>query len=156
MNECPLCDITAECMPLQHQDGLRVACTRCGEYLIHQSAIVELEGRPRDQHILSGITRVRSNQGSQTRISSDNIDDLLSSIAMPRDPQEVLDRFILHVGSKARAFTDRVQLTPETDYPIAFARKTEDFAYALRHGRTSALVDTSGGAQLTGFRGYVV
>ena len=153
MDKCPLSPHQAEVVTLQSTDVDHVTCEACSTYRITYEARLELAGTSSRvagrEYILSGLARRGSEEGRPITISTENVDDLLASVVPPRDPQEVLDRIISYVGAKAPSFDDGVNLAPENDYPIGFARNAEEHNYCIAYGTSTGLIKTNRGIVLT-------
>ena len=128
-NRCPLSGHKSEAKSLHNALGRRISCPACGTYDISDGANVK--GR---EYILSGIARRRSDEGRLITISTENVDDLLSSVVPPRDPQEVVDLILEHIAAKVRTFPEDVTFDPEKDYPLAFARDDREMNYCITLG----------------------
>ena len=148
MEKCPLSPHQADLTPLEKTDGVRVNCEACGRYTITDEARYELEGTNSraagSEYVLSGIARRESDAGRRITISTENVGDLLASVVPPRDPHEVLDRVLLFIGAKADSFLTMVDVIPETDYPIAFARNAQELAYCIQIGKDSGHIKRLG------------
>jgi ribosomal protein S27E len=141
--ECPICSKSAHTVYLQ---GARmdVSCERCGKYCIGipiagSRELAEHEKR----HILAGAIRNLSGQGIKVEILNlEDIELVLDSVTAPSDPLETIDLLLHHLlpkkGGKASEY---VEWSAPTDYPILYARDSEEFKYYIEKARELKLIE---------------
>lgn len=83
-------------------------------------------------HILLGTVREASERGICLTVTTSNIQSLLDSASIPRDPIEAMDRILMHVQRKSLSPHSYVQLYTQTDFPIAYAIVPDEFAFYLK------------------------
>jgi len=136
MEKCPLCgnilsnsDNDPRNPFLYHNN-----CNACGNYTISKPVIDGLnEPKIKDKrYILSGLIREATENGRHVKLTKDNYIDLLYSTPTPRGPIEAIDRILLFIYNSTKFVSDYVSLTT-IDYPIAYAKNTEDFLLYLQY-----------------------
>jgi hypothetical protein len=137
-NECPLCLKPAQFAPggritPEATTGCAVSCDRCGRYLISTAAKTD-RGLVSDEkrHILSGIVRNRFEQGETVLITGETVKTIFDSMAVPSDPLETIDWLLKYLFRKASRADEYVALNLANDYPILFAKDTNEFVYYLQ------------------------
>lgn len=127
---CPLCG--RECRGYEDQrDVLHVDCASCGSYLITDEAAEDLDAALRNEkHLLSGLTRRASEDGTPLYIRSDALRAMVASAPRPQ-PLEAIDEILRYVQRHAKGPQEYVTMTP-LDYPLVYAREATEFSFLLQ------------------------
>ena len=139
MDQCFLCQRPAKVEPREQDFFYTVTCSACGKYL----------GDPVDsdntvpKYILSGVTRSAWENGVILKLTLDNIGQLGQSASIPDGPLESMDRILLYVAVKLRSSDEFCALASE-DYPIAFAKHSEEFDYFLLNLMERRYIESEG------------
>lgn len=123
----------------------RYDCRVCGkfrlsEYVAQRMFEFAYQGgaqRPyvaEDHHLVSAVIRERYEQAGRREIFIPDLDELRAAAVPLDDPFAAVDRILLHVVRSARRVGEAVELDPEFDYPIAFARDADEFQYYIDLG----------------------
>lgn len=128
---CPICDLVAEDYVTEHSgEQYRIKCPCCGEFRISRTAAI-LAQNQRVGARLSAWIRDRSEQGVEIpKINSNSLEEIKKTFPTYRasDKQLLLMRAIErrteHPGGQ-------VVLTPDFDYPLAWAARSEELDYYL-------------------------
>jgi hypothetical protein len=153
MRPCPVCLKPATIEPIKA--GVRkVSCERCGEYRVNAELErgVDLDNEKR--YILSGIVRNRFEQGVPTHITTENVQALLDSMAVPSDPIETIDWLLNYLQRKASKASEYVPINPATGYPILFAKDTSELQYYLQKAEELKYIEPEGNAYRPNTKGW--
>lgn len=148
-NKCPLCLKPAQFAPgrlmtPEATTGYIVSCERCGEYLISMVAVTASDLVPNEKrHILSGIVRNRFEQGVPTHITTENVQAILDSMAVPSDPFEAIDLLLKYLLRKAGRAGDLVSVNLLTDYPVLFAKDPDEFDFYVKKAQELKFIKRS-------------
>ena len=141
---CLLSGHQAKADPLQSLDADRITCPACGTYVATREALSALNdpgGRYASRkYILAGLVRRSAEEGLTRTLTTEGIENLLASIIPPSVPQDLLDHLLLYFASRLDSFFARIELDPNVDYPIAFAKNPADLEYTLRYADESGYV----------------
>lgn len=104
----------------------------CGTYHVSGS-LGSNEGPWKEQsddlYVLAAVARRRSDAGESLRLSYGDIEDILESTAVPTDPLEKIDEIIQYLYRNTDHPGAILKLDWVEDYPIAFARNSEEFSW---------------------------
>jgi nucleoside 2-deoxyribosyltransferase len=132
-----------------HGDGSAdVQCKVCGPYRILESAAREWYAwKWHDSgHILSGVIRNQNEDGINVTIGS--LDNLGTSMAVPKGPLERIDRIVLHLLRKMDTYDATITLSPTYDYSITFSKDPKEFEFLVGKSMELGYVELPvGGAQ---------
>jgi hypothetical protein len=137
---CPLCG--QQKAVESHQDDVRrYDCPVCGTFFITGTAMRTLEGDvpSEERYRLSGLTRRASDAHKRLRIESSNVKDLLSSARVPRTPFDALDSVLLMIRGALKTLNGLVKIE-FVDYPLIFARSTEELGEFIDHLRDQGYI----------------
>lgn len=134
MADCPVClQVNAHILtPDVRYDREQVQCARCGTYLVTRPAKLSIGWLTEDgakRHLLSGIIRKNFERGATLILTAENIPELLAAARPPRDPFEAIDLLLLHLFDRAESPASAVQIFPNADYPLVYARNQDEFAH---------------------------
>ena len=159
-NECWICLKPAQFAPgglitPEATTGHAVSCERCGEYLISTVAKTDT-GLVSDEkrHILSGIVRNRFEQGETVLITGENVKTIFDSMAVPSDPLEKIDWLLKYLFRKASKADEYVTLNLANDYPILFAKDTNEFVYCLQKALELGYTEQAGHSYRLDLKGW--
>ncbi|MGA9365449.1 MAG: hypothetical protein WBW16_13885 [Bacteroidota bacterium] len=109
-------------------------CPRCGHVEITGEAIEQLAQCSQAQrHDLCCYNRERTYRAySPLKISTQNLEEIFSNMTVPKTVTEKLDKIIVYLGIQSEREGNEVRIDPATDYPISYARSTEDFKFHLQ------------------------
>lgn len=159
MENCPFCRREAEISEVRLENGFdtvyEVACSRCGQFRIDQDfgrrlcafAAGELEGaedRIRrwggKAHLIAGYVRERTDAGDGP---VDLMEDRLNAIvrAAPERVDERFSRLLLNLAARSDYLGDRLDLDPDTDYPLGYCRNPDEFINGLTALKNLGVVD---------------
>lgn len=129
MNQCSLCDSQAQ---VRDRGGdLDVTCPLCGSFFITEELLDLLQSRLRNaRHILSGFTRTSHESGSRQFLNTKNVDAILGSPLVPRDPLDQMDCILLYMHRKSDQAGAPLRFTA-SDCPIAYAKTSSELEYLL-------------------------
>src|SRR4051794_21901590 len=122
ITECYFCHQTIPPFQWRANDTAEVQCKVCGPYRILESAAKELfAGKWHGSlHILSGAIRNQNEAGIRVIVRS--LDELGTSVAIPKGPLEQIDRIVLYLLRKTESYEATVELSLDYDYSIAFSK----------------------------------
>jgi len=143
MRPCPVCLKPATIEPIKA--GVRkVSCKWCGKYRVSAELErgVDLDNEKR--YILSGIVRIRFEQKIPTDISPENVQDLLDSMAVPSDLYGKIDWLLEYLRWKASKDDQYIRLNLAFDYPILFAKDTDEFSFYLQKALEGKYIEQAG------------
>lgn len=132
---CPICFfqyVAVETVPGSTRTTVR--CRRCGEFILNPSVESSLEAlteHGNHRYLLSAVLRESSERGHALELTTYNVPDLISAARAPQDPFEAIDRLLLHLFDKAETPTASVEIYPDQDYPLVYARDGQEFARYL-------------------------
>jgi len=129
-SECLICKSLVPDYQWNHPEpGARIKCALCGEYRLSERLAQDLHYALPDSYLYSAIIREHYEQGIILWV--ENLEELKDSVVIPKNPLESIDRLLLYVMSKTKAASEIIQFK-DTDYPIAYAKNTEEFSYFIR------------------------
>ena len=121
---CPLCGCNAVLVPSINYDREVVRCDSCGHYEIGPHNFSEAQKAR--LHILSYLTRSRSDGGSgHLVIEHENIDTLLDSV-VEFSPLEKMDRLLIHINNQHGRPDRGVVIDVASDFPLVMARDADE------------------------------
>ena len=136
-NECPICGNPVPQFQPVHDE---VKCSICGTYFPKEAFLRDLfnkwGSRKPDlevSYLLSGVIREKAETGIVPVLY--NLDELEAQIPFKNDPLASIDRILLHTYRKAETFASWVHLDVETDYPIGYARNSDDFKFLVEKAK---------------------
>jgi hypothetical protein len=144
---CPLCkDANATVSQVSLIPGKsRIRCRRCGDYEIVGEAVIAIEQR-NDAHLLSGLTREMTDrqaiqQSSQkeqrqplqivTGLDPKELDAIVAQAPGDLDIATKVRKLLAAISRRSRHPGDMVQIAGDTDFPLAFARNSEELHYII-------------------------
>jgi len=154
---CPLCDKHAYVKISEKYNGHNVNCERCGGFYLEDGAV---KGFEQQRHLLSGLTRRSSTPDPwppHLRLTSANIQELLTTSGLPRDLLDQLDTTLEYAKKRQQRGDEFFEYKglAATDYPLAFARDQEEFLHFFQMLSDQQLLDEPPGrdaARRTSFR----
>ena len=154
MKPCPICLGPATIKAID--PGLReVSCKICKTYPIEVAAMGSNLVPDEKRHILSGIVRNRFEQGIPIRtITTENVKDIFDSMAVPSDPLETIDWLLKYLFRKASKADEYVPLNRANDYPILFAKDTNEFVYYLQKAHELGYTEQAGHSYRLDLKGW--
>lgn len=131
---CPLSEHSAKVeLNTGEKDVFRVECPACGKFLITEEAQLGLTSIVDSRlHVLLGVVRESSERGICLTITTSNIQNLLDSAQVPRDPLDSMDRILFYIQRKSLSPSAHIQLFTQTDFPIAYALVPDEFDFYLK------------------------
>jgi nucleoside 2-deoxyribosyltransferase len=120
---CPLCGNLAEDLRPMLVSGKIVSCARCGRFYAKEMFFRQFPVE--DPYLLAGAVRELNEKGVET-VQLTNSSDVLSQVKVPRNPLEMMDRFLLSLRNRTERAGHRVILTEE-DYPLAYCHDLEEW-----------------------------
>ena len=142
---CPLCDQLAKYDVSEKLDVANVTCDVCGRYDIEDpllSGISEDVLAKNDRYLLSGLTRRAFEQERKVSLTFDDLGSTLESISVETDPTERMNRTLLHVSDHQTRADAYVEFDIAKDYPLVFARDSEEFYYIIGVLRDMGLLES--------------
>lgn len=134
--DCPLCGTSGDKKVNPNNLNFAVSCPTCGSYNITMQAAYDVNSDDgpycQRKYILSGVAREASERGSPISITTENMDQLLQSAAVPAGPLEAMNRLLLYV-SRSRQTVAEFGEIQDRDYPVAFARNGAELQYYLHN-----------------------
>lgn len=128
---CPICDSTTNDYALEdHEERYRIKCPCCGEFRITRSAAVIAQNEKIGAR-LSAWIRDRVEQGVEIpEIDQDALQEIRKSFPSYRTSDKQL--LLMRAIERRTAYPgERVRITPDFDYPLAWAANSEELAYYL-------------------------
>ncbi len=145
MDKCPICLSNTNFRSLRtNSDAYDVFCDKCGEYNITRSAAATDIGKYVKRYELSGAIRNLYEQGKKSYISTTNIKTFLDAVSIPSDPFDIIDLLLRSIFRKAGKPEVLIYLNPNTDYPLIYAEKPEEFIYYLTKAQELNYIERGG------------
>lgn len=155
--QCPLCGKNVSINKVDPSTAA-IHCDTCGDYNCDLGVFPSLQGKFSDKKwILSALTREAFENGKSITLKANNLQSLLDSASIPDTPVEAMDRILLHVKQKTGGeYGKTVVFDFQKDYPLAFARNSEEFCFLIRTLEGLNLVETNihGGPYLLKISGW--
>ncbi len=135
VQRCPFCGTSTAFKYIFDQDLYIVQCAICGGYRIKDdiAKYAWSNANSGKNHIYSGAIREFSEKGRKVLI--EDLEELEDSVVIPEGPLDSIDRILLYLHGKMNASDSFVQIHPEHDYPIAFAKNPDEFLFLLAKAR---------------------
>lgn len=153
MDQCPVCQKPVPEWSYKWAEGApgvivptEVKCPRCGTYRIADSAAIQLRDIPANNHRriqLSGAIRERVEQFEPVILA--DVAATLSSVVVPTDPLDQLDKVLLHVARAAPHILFTAGFNVQTDYPIAYAWNDHELTLLLSRAKDLGLIELPNG-----------
>ena len=120
---CPLClkgGVTVLGDPFTRRDTVRLKCPRCGTFVIDRLAASTIQKPLAERlHLVSWATRTATDSGSEVFIDGvETAESLAASAPAWRTADEGVGRLLLSLATKARRFTEQLNIRGELDYPL--------------------------------------
>jgi nucleoside 2-deoxyribosyltransferase len=93
------------------------------------------------RYLLSGVVRESSEQGRPLELDTYRVAELLSAARPPRDPLEAIDRLLLYLYDKAGSLSSPVQIFPDVDFPLVYARNGNELARYLSKAESLGFIE---------------
>ena len=138
--ECPLCNTETSAKPYSDQDYMLLECKTCGNF--NSNVGIGIPNSAKNKHLLSGITREASDRGILLTVLPNTIENLLQSASIPASPLEAMDRILLYLERNAPSADEYVNLAPDTNYPISFAKHQGEFSYYVSNLRALSYIES--------------
>ena len=122
-----LCFVCNHEAVVQGRHNFQVSCRRCGEYEMTDILSVSPPRNRTDAYILSGVLRNASAEGRRLLLTTMTVDDLIKNAPVPADPLASIDDILEIVFHRTKEFGSLVGLDPEVDYPLIYARSSNEF-----------------------------
>lgn len=139
MNHCPICNLSNG---VEFQSDLshgmyHIHCPRCGVYEVSDEflAYTKKEVIASKGYILSSISRELYITGQPfPTFFSDNLDKFFLSSQIPdlNNPKEKALHLVKYIKESSSYYGDGVNLKYEIDYPIAYAKNSEEFIALIK------------------------
>jgi hypothetical protein len=127
---------------------LRVQCERCHDYEINGTlaAVTEIGDGfvPKEKrYILSGILRQRKDFKEPLLLFSQetNFERLIQTADVPADPIESIERLLLYICNESNTAGGEVQIIPENDYPIIFAKNAAELSFLCEQAKSIGWIE---------------
>ena len=141
--KCPLSG-HATAQQLRGTSGYWYECPACGRFGITRQAqrVLSTTNSPyaTRRYVLASLARARWQREESLEITTQNIQTLLDSTIAPRDPFDLVDNLLLFAASKARSFSDRIQLDYELEWPAITARGSDEFGSSVSWAGAAGLI----------------
>ena len=113
-----------------------------GNYSITRTAARKADGLE-DEKRLKLVWYLRNNHENRykTEITSENLERLSESIEPAFDPIDRVNRIMIYMFKKLKKPSDTYDYDVKTDYPIAYAADSNEFAYYLSLASKMGLID---------------
>lgn len=120
----------------------RIVCPRCGRFSIAGDLSLEIgTARLTNFYKYAGAIRELNERGVDPMI--DNLETLLSSVRVPRNPIEMMDRILVSLQNTLSKAGDS-RTFDENDYSIGYAQDYIEFSYLIRKMKESGLLFNAG------------
>ncbi len=141
MDLCYVCGNTTPEYPLSFSGpGVRIDCPTCGPFRLSERTLQLLQERVVPGSILraphvkpspqaSGAIRELTDSGADVFLQ--DIESLLASVKIPKDPLDSIDKILLYIFRHATSAAEYVRVEFKRDYAIAYASTPEEFRYFL-------------------------
>jgi hypothetical protein len=132
MAECPICSGEAQRLPVDYADmQYRFSCQLCGKFRITHELIVHGINTYAEPYIVSGLVRNFTEAGQEICLTTENIEDYVSSIPLPETPFEAIDLLLEFIFQKANRPGETIDLLSYNWFPIVYARDRKEFSFYL-------------------------
>lgn len=134
METCPLCKNEFRNKTSQALSNVSlVDCEICGKYKISKEELLLLQSSfESEKYIISGITRQTSEDNKYVSIIDEqSIRQIIDTARIPDSPLEKMDLILVYIEKKIKHMGDCVHIDTVTDYPIAFAKHSDEMRYLL-------------------------
>lgn len=129
--KCPLCGSEEARIERQPgRDAYDVACPVCDRYSFRPGVEEALRSgaHDADRELLSGLARQAYEAGGRLELRADNLEQLVRSASLPRNPLDAVELLLLYLGDRQKSFSEYVTIRPHR-FPVAVARSVKDFGY---------------------------
>jgi len=152
--KCPICLNPATITPLSTGTAFNVSCKVCGKYLISYPVADSNELLYHEKrYLLSGAIRNLSEQGVKVEILTlEDVETILDSVSVPSDPLETIDWLLKYL--KTSKADEYVPLNLANDYPILFAKDTNEFVYYLQKAHELGYTEQAGHSYRLDLKGW--
>lgn len=128
----------------RNEPGARIKCERCGEYRLSEALVTKVGmAKLPDSHIYSGAIREHYERGSIIWVAS--LDELVSSVVVPKTPLDSIDRILLHILQKTNSADKGIEI-PIDHYPLAYAKNYGEFMYFLEKAGEIGYIEQPSGS----------
>ncbi len=129
---------------------LTIRCKRCGTYYTNKQNHESMKQRLRDwrqkRHIISANLRAASNRSKPIHIDHENFENLLESPYVPNTPFDMMDQILLYCCKRSEKFTSDVAIRVDDDYPLFYAKDSEELNYVLSLSKRVGYLDYTSGS----------
>lgn len=139
IQECLLCHWPqAARYPIHSHDLFRIQCARCGEYLISREFVIFSDVREslsEVAYILSGLSReLKESSGQHPEILLSNYINLSKQYPVPdvNDIDARIEKFLQQLKRMSPYYGKGVRLHLENDFPLAYAKNSEEFIAIIK------------------------
>jgi len=147
LDKCPLCNQPAQgegVGPLN--DWFRINCPRCGAFKITEDGVFDAREAAEQgvSYLLSGYTRQASDAKQLLRLTAETIASLLKAKPPVATVAEQMHKLLLVISARLTNLSHHALVSPDTDYPVVFARSAGDLTYLLKGLLDRGLVEGLG------------
>lgn len=126
MPNCIFCNSQIDQPQIKSSGVAIIYCPVCGEFDLSERIHLSSPEIPAEKrHIYSGAIREKCWKGKRHFV--DNLDDLLSSVRVPANPMEMVDKLLLAIEAKSQFFGHTIHIDCRRDYSLAYARNESEF-----------------------------
>lgn len=141
---CPLCNQLAEDLRPTLVSGKAVLCVKCGRFHATESFLRQIQTHPPgNAHLLAGAVRELNERGIDT-VQINDLEELLHQVRIPRNPLEMMSRFLLSLRNQSTRADQHVVLT-ENDYALAYCHDDNEWTWICRQMAEMGLIEPWGG-----------
>ena len=148
LDGCPIC--RQKVSPFEFNAGndttTTIECVRCGKFRVGGEFSRSIFDKPLDEpHLYSGAIRELNERGINVPII-ENREDFLFQVNVPKDPLDMMDRFLMSLRNRTTNTMVHVGLS-EHDFPLAYAQEKGEWMYLAGQMQHLGLIDSPGNWQ---------
>ena len=147
LTNCPVCDQkTAEFTFFEGKGNDRtspIECEQCGRFSVSgEFSRTSLPIEYQQRHIVAGAIRELNERGIEPLI--DTLEGLLTQVSVPKNPLEIMDRFLLLIAARSSRADELVRFK-ETDFALAYCHDQGEWTWVLRQMAELGYIEPWGG-----------
>jgi nucleoside 2-deoxyribosyltransferase len=147
LSTCPICRQTVDPFTFNHSTGATsvISCVRCGEFRFGEDLASGVASIVPDYvRYFAGAVRELNERGVTPQLN--NPDQFLQMVRIPKNPLEMMDRFLLSLNNRTLKADMHVALS-EHDFSLAYAHDLGEWMYLARSIESAGLIEFPGDYQ---------
>lgn len=144
---CPICRLKVDRFEYDAVNDLTstINCVRCGQFRVSGEVAMQIGStRLENYHRYAGAIRELNERGVPLPQITD-LDSFLYQVVVPKDPLEMMDRFLLCLRNESTRAGQYVVLS-EHDYALAYCRDQEEWGWIISQMAEMSLIEPWSGS----------